>query len=67
MQHSLYLQSHGAGRSSNEDLPLLIPVAEPLKAGLFFVMSFNAYDSSEAALYALSGRQADEKTIASSA
>jgi alpha-galactosidase len=41
LQHSLYLQSHGAGRSSNEDLPLLISVAEPLKAGLFFGMEWS--------------------------
>jgi len=41
LQHSLYLQSHGAGRSSNEDLPLLISVAEPLQAGLFFGMEWS--------------------------
>jgi alpha-galactosidase len=41
LQHSLYLQSHGAGRSSNEDLPLLISVAEPLKAGLFLGMEWS--------------------------
>jgi alpha-galactosidase len=39
--HTLYLQSHGAGRSSNEDLPLLISVAEPLAAGLFFGMEWS--------------------------
>jgi alpha-galactosidase len=41
LQHSLYLQSHGAGRSSNDDLPLLISVAEPLKAGLFIGMEWS--------------------------
>lgn len=41
LQPSLYLQSHGAGRSSNEDLPLLISVAEPLEAGLFFGMEWS--------------------------
>ena len=41
LHHSLYVQSHGAGRSSNEDLPLLISVAEPLRAGLFFGMEWS--------------------------
>lgn len=41
LRRSLYLQSHGAGRSSNEDLPLLISVAEPLGAGLFFGMEWS--------------------------
>jgi alpha-galactosidase len=41
LRHTLYLQSHGAGRSSNDDLPLLISVSEPLEAGLFFGMEWS--------------------------
>jgi alpha-galactosidase len=41
LRHTLYLQSHGAGRSSNDDLPLLVSVAEPLNAGLFVGMEWS--------------------------
>jgi alpha-galactosidase len=41
LERALYLQSHGAGRSSNDDMPLMICVAEPLKSGFFFGMEWS--------------------------
>ena len=41
LENAFYLQSHGAGRSTNEDMPLMICVAEPLQAGLFFGMEWS--------------------------
>lgn len=41
LENALYLQSHGAGRSSNDELPLMICVAAPLDAGFFFGMEWS--------------------------
>ena len=40
-ENAFYLQSHGAGRSTNDDMPLMICVAEPLQAGFFFGMEWS--------------------------
>lgn len=41
LENAFYLQSHGAGRSSNDDMPLMISVAENQRAGFFFGMEWS--------------------------